>query len=119
MGPLNHRRARAPPHIPMAKREYKRNVQVSVARQREAATPRVLCVAPAWNEGERIARVVKAVPRDIVETTVVVDDGSPDGTGEYAEGAGATVIRAQRNSGVGAAIRSGIDYAREQGYEIV
>jgi len=103
----------------MAKREYKRRVEVSVARQREAAAPRVLCVAPAWNEGERIARVVKAVPRDIVETTVVVDDGSTDSTSDYAERAGATVIRASRNRGVGAAIRSGIDYAIEQGYEIV
>jgi dolichol-phosphate mannosyltransferase len=79
----------------------------------------VLCVAPAWNEGERIARVVKAVPRDLVETMVVVDDGSTDTTADYAEGAGATVIRAGRNRGVGAAIRSGIDYAIEHGYTIV
>ena len=80
---------------------------------------RVLCVAPAWNEGERIARVVRAVPQDAVETVVVVDDGSTDRTADYAAGAGATVIRAGRNRGVGAAIRSGIDYAIEHGYEIV
>ena len=43
----------------------------------------MLCVAPAWNEGERIARVVKA-PRDLVETTVVVDDGSTDDTAAHA-----------------------------------
>jgi dolichol-phosphate mannosyltransferase len=103
----------------MAKREYQRSRQLSVVRAHEAATPRVLCVAPAWNEGERIARVVKAVPREIVEITVVVDDGSTDRTGDYAEGAGAMVIRAGRNRGVGAAIRSGIDYAIEHGYEIV
>jgi dolichol-phosphate mannosyltransferase len=103
----------------MAKREYKRNVNVSVAEARTAAAPRVLCVAPAWNEGERIARVVKAVPRDAVETVVVVDDGSTDRTGDYAKGAGATVIRAGKNRGVGAAIRSGIDYAIDHGYEIV
>jgi dolichol-phosphate mannosyltransferase len=79
----------------------------------------VLCIAPAWNEGERIARVVEAVPRDIVETMVVVDDGSTDKTADFAEGAGATVIRAGKNRGVGAAIRSGIDYAIEHGYDIV
>jgi dolichol-phosphate mannosyltransferase len=100
----------------MAKREYEPGVEASGLK----ATPaRVLCVAPAWNEGERIARVVKAIPRDIVETTVVVDDGSTDGTAAYAEGAGATVIRAGSNRGVGAAIRSGIDYAIGHGYEIV
>ena len=81
--------------------------------------PRVLCVAPAWNEGERIARVVEAVPRDVVEATVVVDDGSSDATGDYAERAGATVIRQGNNRGVGAAIRAGIDYARAEGYDIV
>src|ERR1044071_699715 len=85
----------------------------------ETAIPRVLCVAPAWNEGERIARVVKAVPTGLVETTLVVDDGSTDDTANHAESAGATVIRAGANRGVGAAIRSGIDYAIEHGYEIV
>ena len=88
-------------------------------RTRLKAQPRVLCVAPAWNEGARIARVVEAVPGDWVETTVVVDDGSSDDTADYAEGAGATVIRSGVNRGVGAAIRSGIDYAIENGYEIV
>jgi dolichol-phosphate mannosyltransferase len=125
----------------MAKRDLKVNVEVTTSAVDEsgvdsAATtidfreareahgrltgrPRVLCVAPAWNEGERIARVVKAVPADWVETTVVVDDGSSDDTADYAEGAGATVIRSGANRGVGAAIRSGIDYAIEHGYEIV
>ena len=81
--------------------------------------PRVLCVAPAWNEGERIARVVRAVPGEFVETTVVVDDGSGDDTAFHAENSGATVIRSGANRGVGAAIRSGIDYAIANGYDIV
>lgn len=80
---------------------------------------RVMCIAPAWNEGERIARVVKAVPRGVVEETVVVDDGSTDETGEYARVAGATVLRSPVNQGVGAAIRRGIDYARSQNYDVV
>lgn len=80
---------------------------------------RVLCVAPAWNEGERIARVVKAVPHDSVDTMLVVDDGSTDHTASFAESAGATVLRSPGNRGVGAAIRSGIDYAIENGYSVV
>src|SRR5215831_8847445 len=90
---------------------------VTVLRSEES--PRVLCVAPAWNEGERIARVVRAVPADYVETTVVVDDGSSDDTAQHAENAGARVIRGSANRGVGAAIRSGIDYAIEHDYDIV
>lgn len=94
------------------------------AKQREpevrsSARPRVLCVAPAWNEGERIARVVIAVPGDVVETTVVVDDGSSDDTADHANAAGAQVIRSGTNRGVGAAIRKGIDFAIENGYDIV
>lgn len=85
----------------------------------QTSQPRVLCVAPAWNEGERIARVVQAVPHEFVETTVVVDDGSNDDTAAHAERAGATVIRSAANRGVGAAIRSGIDYAIERQYDIV
>ena len=91
--------------------------EVSLSRRAERA--RIVCVAPAWNEGKRIARVVRAVPADFVETTVVVDDGSNDDTADHAENAGATVIRSERNRGVGAAIRSGIDYAIEHGYEAV
>ena len=103
----------------MATPEYKPSLQVIPVRTQTEPRPRVLCVAPAWNEGERIARVVQAVPDDIVETTVVVDDGSSDNTADFAEAAGATVIRAGQNRGVGAAIRSGIDYAIEHGYDIV
>lgn len=108
----------------MAEREHRGETGVSASKAIElnvatSPRPRVLCVAPAWNEGERIARVVAAVPRDVVEAMVVVDDGSSDATGDYAERAGATVIRQGANRGVGAAIRAGIDYARRQGYDIV
>ncbi len=81
--------------------------------------PRVLCIAPTWNEGERIKRVVEAVPSDCVEATVVVDDGSSDDTSVYAAAAGATVLGDGKNHGVGAAIRRGIDYALANDYDIV
>ncbi|HWO01060.1 MAG TPA: glycosyltransferase family 2 protein [Blastocatellia bacterium] len=111
----------------MVERDFKIGLQVSKPELRDThsaavgtkARPRVLCVAPAWNEGVRIARVVSAVPRNDVETTVVVDDGSSDETALFAERAGATVIRTGANRGVGAAIRSGIDFAIHHGYDIV
>jgi dolichol-phosphate mannosyltransferase len=82
-------------------------------------TMRVLCVAPAWNEGERITHVVKAVPRDVADEIVVVDDGSTDDTANRAQAAGAKVLRQGTNRGVGAAIRRGIDFALKEGYDIV
>jgi len=51
---------------------------------------------------------------------VVVDDGSKDRSSAIAEERGYTVIRHARTRGVGAAIRTGIEYARAQGrYEWV
>ncbi len=93
--------------------------EIDAVTTSEKRQPRVLCVAPAWNEGERIKRVVEAVPQDWVETTVVVDDGSSDSTSSYAEAAGAIVLGDGKNHGVGAAIRRGIDYAIVNGYDIV
>jgi len=79
---------------------------------------RVACIAPAWNEENRIAAVVEAVPSGVVEETIVVDDGSTDQTGERARAAGATVL-VGAHRGVGAAIRLGIDYAIEHGFDVV
>lgn len=103
----------------MISHKQQRASAVATPFEQPIAAPRVLCIAPAWNEGERIKRVVEAVPSEIVETMVVVDDGSTDETGRFAASAGAVVLGDGRNRGVGAAIRSGIDYARANGYDIV
>ena len=79
---------------------------------------RVLCIAPAWNESGRIGRVVADVPRDVVDTVLVVDDGSSDDTAAVAKAAGAIVWRQPHNMGVGAAIRAGIDYGRQHGFDV-
>lgn len=81
--------------------------------------PRILCIAAAWNEGERIRRVVESVPKGVVDAIVVIDDGSTDDTAAHAEAAGAIVLRAEKNRGVGAALRLGFDYALKNGYDIV
>lgn len=89
------------------------------ASTRPQPKQRVLCVAPAWNEGERITRVVKSVKPGLVDSLLVVDDGSTDDTADRAETAGAAVLRSGRNRGVGAAIRSGIDHALANNFDIV
>lgn len=79
---------------------------------------RVLVILPALNEASKVGKVIAKVPADIVDKVLVVDDGSTDETAQEAEEAGATVIQHKINRGVGAAIRTGIDYALANGYDI-
>ena len=72
---------------------------------------------PAYNEEKRIAAVIREV-RDYCPDVIVIDDGSPDDTDKVAAEAGATVLEHVRNQGKGAALQTGFDYARENGYDL-
>jgi dolichol-phosphate mannosyltransferase len=80
---------------------------------------RTLIVIPAYNEEGKIGKVIGKIPSQLAETVLVVDDCSRDGTSEEARNAGALVIRHEKNMGVGAGIRSGIDFALENRYSVV
>lgn len=70
-------------------------------------------VIPLYNE----ATVIASVIADVLESfthVVCVDDGSSDGSGEIAKLAGARVLTHPYNLGQGAALQTGISYAREQ-----
>jgi dolichol-phosphate mannosyltransferase len=80
---------------------------------------RIVAIAPVFNEKGKIGRAVAKVPRGAVAEIVVVSDASDDGSDEEARAAGATVLRHERTLGVGAAIRTGLKYGLEKGYEIL
>lgn len=91
-------------------------------RPRPVMEPRVLACAIAFNEKAKIVRVVQRAteaPIPGVTTFMVCDDGSTDGTPEAVEAEGIAVLRQDTRRGVGAAIRSVIQFARDQGYDIV
>ncbi len=77
---------------------------------------KAIAVIPAYREEGRVGKVVAAV-REYLADVLVVDDGSPDGTGAEAARAGASVIRLEPNRGKGAALLAGLAEARRRGFE--
>jgi dolichol-phosphate mannosyltransferase len=84
---------------------------------------RTLVVIPTYNEAETIDAVLEAVRSSAPSVDVlVVDDGSPDGTGKLAEDAATRlgqiqVLHRERKSGLGTAYRAGFARGIEQGYD--
>ena len=78
----------------------------------------VCLVIPALNEAEVIAKVIRSVPRTVVNQIVVVDNGSTDATGQAANDAGAMVV-SQPARGYGRACRAGMNAALKAGANIV
>ncbi|TMD98863.1 MAG: polyprenol monophosphomannose synthase [Chloroflexi bacterium] len=75
--------------------------------ERRAAPTEVLVVLPTFNEKENLERVVGGV-RHLGHDVLVVDDASPDGTGEVADRLaaaddGVRVLHRERKLGIGSA----------------
>jgi polyprenyl-phospho-N-acetylgalactosaminyl synthase len=76
-------------------------------------TPDAWIVVPAFNEAGVIGDVITDL-RSVFANVVCVDDGSADGTGDVAVRTGAHLVRHPVNLGQGAAIQTGVEYARSQ-----
>lgn len=82
---------------------------------------RVAVVVPAYNEEHLVAETLAGIP-DFVDRIYVVDDASPDGTAQRAREAAdarTEVIVHERNGGVGAAILTGYERARDEAIDVV
>jgi len=79
---------------------------------------RVAVLIPAYNVANDLHSLLKSLSRYPMNT-IVVDDGSADGTSEVARRAGAIVLRQEKNQGKGKAHRRGFAYVLEKGYDAV
>jgi glycosyltransferase involved in cell wall biosynthesis len=79
----------------------------------------LVVVMASWNEAGKVGPGVAAVPRDLVDTVCVVDNGSVDGTAEEAREAGAVVLSHPRNLGAGGGYRSGYVYGLRKGFDLI
>ena len=75
--------------------------------------PGVVVIVPLYNEATVIAQVISDL-HEHFSTVVCVDDGSTDDSAATARAAGATVISHPFNLGQGAALQTGIVYARSK-----
>ena len=91
-------------------------------RYGDAGLGDVTIVIAAYNEADNIGAVLDALPSTVCGRpahTVVVDDGSRDGTAEVARAHGAFVCAPPRNRGQGAALRLGYHLAKSRGAVII
>ncbi len=81
---------------------------------------KIIVLIPAYNEGARIAEVIRNVHGVVPDYDVlVVNDGSRDNTAAAAEAAGATVVSHPFNMGYGVAIQTGYKYAYAKKYDFL
>lgn len=86
---------------------------------------RVAVLIPTYNERENLPRIVERVRACVPSADVVVlDDNSPDGTGEVADELTASdeqvfVRHRQGKEGLGAAYLDGFAWALERGYDAI
>ena len=83
------------------------------------AALRRIAIVPALNEETSIAGVIAEIrAADPGFAVIVVDDGSNDQTAQVAAASGAHVVRLPYNLGIGGAVQTGIQYARERGFQL-
>ena len=90
-----------------------------------AGLKRALVIVPTYNERENLPRLVPSIlSRDERLEILVVDDNSPDGTGELADEIAAAerrvhVLHRPSKAGLGKAYLAGFQWGIERGYDVL
>jgi dolichol-phosphate mannosyltransferase len=98
-----------------------------LASRDDTAMPRAVLCLPTYNERENLAPMISALG-DVLDTerdrVVIIDDASPDGTGEIADRLAAqhpwvSVLHREQKEGIGPAYIAGFRWALTEGAELV
>jgi len=93
--------------------------------ERDAAAGRVLIVMPTYNERQNLEIMAGRIRESVPDADLlVVDDNSPDGTGDLADKLAEADPRVQvmhrtEKAGLGRAYVAGFTWALERGYELI
>ncbi|WP_436849182.1 polyprenol monophosphomannose synthase [Streptomyces atriruber] len=98
-----------------------------VSRAADAPSPKVVVVVPTYNERENLPLLIDLLTALGLPNlhVLVVDDGSPDGTGDLADriaeesGGAVTVLHRTRKDGLGRAYVAGMTRALADGADVV
>jgi dolichol-phosphate mannosyltransferase len=88
-------------------------------------TESIIVVLPTYNERDNLDSVVQRVRASVpLAELLIVDDGSPDGTGVLADQLAASdravhVLHRESKQGLGAAYLAGFDWALENGFDVI
>ncbi len=87
---------------------------------------KVIVVIPTYNERENLGELIKQIQKSIGDLHIlIVDDNSPDGTGEVAEALRKRtperifVLHREKKEGIGRAYVEGFQYALRENYEVI
>ncbi|MEO8889031.1 MAG: polyprenol monophosphomannose synthase [Jatrophihabitantaceae bacterium] len=100
-------------------------MSIDPTRPDGAGTSRVLVIIPTYNERDNIERIIERLHESVAHADVlVVDDGSPDGTGKIADAmadadARVHVLHRTAKAGLGAAYIAGFGWGLEAGYDVL
>jgi glycosyltransferase involved in cell wall biosynthesis len=95
------------------------SIKQNFRNSKNSTLAKVAVVIPAHNEEHKISDVLKKIPPEIVKTTIVIDDGGNDKTGEVAKELGFQVVRHDNNMGVGAAYKTGYNLCLNEEADII
>jgi len=96
----------------------------AVTESKVASHPRAVICLPTYNEAENLPLMVRAVHEVVPDVDIlVIDDGSPDGTGRIADEIAAAdkrvhVLHRKAKEGLGRAYIAGFRWALERDYEV-
>jgi apolipoprotein N-acyltransferase len=119
--PLGARRRRRGTAAPSTRRTHVSTTEPGP----DSSTDRVLVIIPTYNERENLPLIVERVRTHTPQVDIlVVDDGSPDGTGQLADEMAAedehlSVLHRSGKQGLGAAYLHAFDWGMEAGYDVL
>jgi len=84
---------------------------------------KLLVILPAFNEAKVISDVLDSLKKELKKINlkseiVLIDDGSGDSTGQIAQSKGIRVLRHVINRGLGSALKTGLEYARINNFNL-